>query len=484
MNAIDLHPPARSARVARHYLALLGRHRTVVVVTLTFFLGMLSTLNSSGFLGFEGVVPLMALLPLVQWTTSVRRGEIDHAMPLDRVRHELLQVAAGAAWALLAMLLPLALVTLLALQWNLFRTGHPATGIAWIPPVLLLAGLACYLLGAAAWLRGARSGLLLCAFYGLSLVPVALLGPRWGHVERILSLDAPITPAEGVAGMVAAALAAAAAGAVVWLVAAGPRWRPRVGSRAVPARRPAPARPAGAPPAADARRRPARPHAVLWSELRLLRGPTLVGVAVAVACTLWLVPGILRTQPPALHVRGFLTVVRTVAVWWPVVVWLRGRGPWRRRLEPLPVGALALRLSRVAAGAVSLEAVVLAAILAHLAGGGPRLAAPASYPGVACGALLLYLVCSFPLVLARDHVVGWSVAWVCGMLTFGIPVWTLFAPPGVLSPGAALSVFSLHPVAWLPAILLWTTVVAALLVAATHGGVLGDRDGPHPFAAR
>ncbi|HEX9939671.1 MAG TPA: hypothetical protein VGB15_21230, partial [Longimicrobium sp.] len=231
MSAAELHAPARAGKVVWHYLRLFGRHRAVVPSLVTFFLGVSSGTNTEGFERFVGFALLMALLPLVQWGASTRRGELDHAMPLGRARHDLLWLAAGAVWAVVAMIPPLALATGL---WVLGPAGRPLAQVAWFPPVILAAGLACYLVGAAAWLRGStRPGLLICALFAMGLVMEALLGSRWARVERLLMLREAPAPGEGSALLLGAVLLVPAAGALAWLMVAAPRRRPRAG-RAAP----------------------------------------------------------------------------------------------------------------------------------------------------------------------------------------------------------------------------------------------------------
>jgi hypothetical protein len=472
MSAAELHAPARAGRALWHYLRLFGRHRAVVPILVTFSLGFCSGTNTEGFEGFVGFALLMALLPLVQWGASTRRGELDHAMPLGRARHDLLWLAAGAAWAVVAMIPPLALMTAL---WVTGPSRLLFAKVVWFPLVILAAGLACYLVGAGAWLRGStRPGLLMCVLFALCLVVEALLGSRWARVQRLLTLREAPAPGEGPALLLAAALLVAAAGALAWLMVAAPRWRPRRRFRAAP--RLWPVRPAAARLGAGVPRRPARLHAVLWGELRLLSG--LAAVAAAVA-TLWVLSAESGSGPAPGELEPWVIPVIVIAFWLPMLVWLRGRGPWRRRVEPVPVGALAMRLARVAAGAVCLELVLAAVIVVHASGAAGGLRSAGSYAAVAGAALLAYLMSSFPQVLARDHLLGWSVGWT-GMLQMSVFQVAQLLAPGVLSPrNALLSIFH-QPDPWVPAMLLWLAVVGALLVWTAWIGVIRDRGDPIP----
>lgn len=472
MSAAELHAPARAGSVLWHYLRLFGRHQTVVPMVVTFFVGMLAEMNSEGFEGFAASVPLMALLPLVQWGASTRRGELDAAMPLGRARHDLLWVAAGAVWAVAAMVPPLAVVTAL---WTVGPHARPLAAVAWYPPVILGAGLACYLVGVAVWLRGhSRPGPMLCVFFVLAIMPEVLLGSRWPRLERLLALrDAP-APGEGVALLLAAWLAAAAAAALACLVVVGThRWGPRfrAGRAARPRRRLV-----REPVAAGVPRRPTRLHSVIRGELRLLRGPTLAAAAIVVVATLWMVPALSSVSSPDVPAMWAFPVIFT-AVAWPMVVWLRGRGPWHRGLDPVPVSALAMRLARVAAGAVCLELVLLAAVAAHVAGAGGGLRPAGQYAGVGCVMLLLYLAASFPQVLARDHLLGWSMGWMGTLQMFVIPMMRA-APEGMLSPSTALSAILPQPGPWVAPALLWLAVLSALLAWTAWIGVIRDRRDP------
>ncbi|HEV7586836.1 MAG TPA: hypothetical protein VGO40_01805, partial [Longimicrobium sp.] len=123
----------------------------------------------------------------------------------------------------------------------------------------------------------------------------------------------------------------------------------------------------------------------------------------------------------------------------------------------------------------------LAGRAANVAGWTPRSALLAGgagpWAGIACGALLLYLLGSVPLLVAREHLLGWFLPWISGLLV-AIPIAKSIAPHGRFSFATALSAFGPRPGAWVGAMLLWTAIIAAVAAGAAAWGVALERLGP------
>ncbi|HEU0077682.1 MAG TPA: hypothetical protein VFQ76_08550, partial [Longimicrobiaceae bacterium] len=163
MSAPALRAPAQVGPVARRYLRLLAGRRAAWAYLLTPCIAVLASGNSRGFEGLALFVPFMALLPPIQGGTPGKRGPLEHALPIGRVRDDLLWVGCGAAWAAVALALAVGLTTaLLAAGPRVLAAGSGGYSL-----LLFAVGLGYYLFGAAVWLAGSEAGFglaLLCAF--------------------------------------------------------------------------------------------------------------------------------------------------------------------------------------------------------------------------------------------------------------------------------------------------------------------------------
>jgi hypothetical protein len=493
VSATALRAPARPAVVARHYLALLGRETAPGAIGLAVALSFWGSVNRRDL--FEGTVellPLMMFLPMFQW----RGGGRDHAaaLPLGGVRHDLVRVACGTAWAAATLGVPVALQAVLARGGlGAWLGGYPW----WYPLPLLAAGLAFYLLGSAVWLRTPRPGrvLLVLFFFANGLREALGLGePGWavvyGSPDELRGVGAP----EGIA----AALAWLGAGcAAVGLSAAvggrAPRAeRGRDPSRIVrwPARRGAARR--GPRPVPARPPRPASALTALRAQAALMRHRMVWPAAIAVLLAWKGARAEIRLPaggvqgPLFLHDGEAFLGLALFAFFWPLLVWMDERGPGREHAEALPVGVLTLRLARVAAGGAALAALCVV-VVAGSAGGAwiaGTLPSPAAVParvwaGVPAGALMMYLAGSLPLLLSADRPLRRTVAWCFVTLSLVLPyVWSSGARDARFSPTAALSVFTDRPVPWTDAALLWLAVLAAAAAYAAALGAFNDRGGP------
>jgi hypothetical protein len=468
--------PATTAEVARHYLHLLGSERTARAFGLTVGLVLFSSLVAPGFAGIAAILWAMLFYPLLQWGSADRRGGLDEAMPLGQVRHHLVRAACGAAWAAAALSVSIVLVALL------FYLGHPGRpGFWWVPPLLLGFGLGFYLFGMAAWLPGETNAPLAWAVSACGILPFMLLGDRWNRLERLFSLREPPASGEAWALAGAAMLWLGAGAAAAWLSASAPRWLPRLQvryARAVPRkgmRGPGGALPLPAvrPAAADAPRRPAPLHRVLWCEIVLLI-PKLGSAALLIPLLVAAPTATGGERSTHFDSVGFF-FTGLLPVWWPIFVWGIGSRPSRRGVEPLPVGALTQRLVRLAAGAVWLEVILLLVLAAPAAGLGAWI--PPLVPGNATSwaalladALLLYLLASLPTLLWTRHQLLLYVGW----LVFLIPMLPLVhsvRPHARFSLGSALSVAAGNT----EATVLWAAVFTAAAVLAAAWGVAEER---------
>jgi hypothetical protein len=490
--AAGLRAPARTGVVARHYLALLGRETALKGIGLVVALSLWSTMNRREM--FEGMVellPLMAFLPLFHWRGGSRGA--GTALPLGGVRHDLVRVACGTAWAAASLAVSLALLAVLARRGlGAWLGGYPW----WYPLPLLAAGLAFYLLGSAVWLRTARPGrvLLVVLFLANGLWDALELGePRWAVVYA--------SPGElrGMAApeWIAAAIAWLGAGCAAFALSAA------VGGRAPRAERgAAPSPVAGGPARRDAARRRPRPApgrpprpapalTALRTQAALMRHRMVWPAAIAVLLA-WK-GARAEIRPPAggaqaplfLHDGDAFLGLASFAFFWPLLVWMDERGPGREHAEALPVGVLTLRLARVAAGAAALGAlcaVVMAgpAVGAWIAG---TLHSPAAVParvwaGVPASVLMMYLWGSLPLLLAADRPLRRVLGWYLVTFFLVLWLWSVRLQDARLSPTAAFSVFSDHPVPWTAAALFWLVVLAAAAAYAAALGASNDRGGP------
>lgn len=491
MSATALRRPARAAVVARHYLALLGRETAPGAIGLAVALSLWSSVNRRDL--FEGMVsqlPLMAFLPLFQWRGG---GRDEAALPLAGVRHDLVRVACGTAWAAATLAVPVALHALLARRGlGSWLGGYPW----WYPLPLLAAGLAFYLFGSALWLRAAHPGrvLLVVLFLANGLWDALGLGePRWAVVYvppgELHGIAAPV--------WIAAALAWLGAGCAAFALAAA------VGSRAPRAERSAaPSRVAGGPARGGAARRGPRPAAgrpprpapaltALRTQAALMRHrmvwPATIAVLLAwkgARAEVWLAPG--AQGPLFLNEASPFDGLAPIAFLWPLLVWMDERGPGRDREEALPVSVVTRRLARVAAGGAALAALCIVVIVGSAAGAwiAGTLPSPATVParmwaGVPAGMLMLYLAGSLPLLLSPDRPLRRLVGWFLVTFILVIPIlWNSGVGDARFSPTAALSVLTDRVVPWTAAALFWLVVLAAAAAYAAALGASNDRGGP------
>jgi hypothetical protein len=479
VSAPALRAPARSWPVARSYLSLLAGRRAawVCVAVATPGIFFMAGGNPWGFRGVAFLFPFLPVLPQIQWKQPGQRGPLEPALPIGRVRNDLLWVGCGAAWAATVLALIVGLTAALVAAGY----GGPDGGSGLYPFLLFAVGLGYYLFGAAFWLSLTRP---------LSLVIMVALASATGmhppaRLERLLALRIAPTPGEALGLVGPAALWLAAGAAAVGLAVSMPTWDPsglvrrgRAALRRVPRSRPG--LPAGKPRtlSAGARRQPPPLGLVLWREIVLFRRRMTWLVASALCIVLWLVPGMVGDSGPMAHTSA--SVLFAYALSWSNMVWLMGRVSTRGGTVPLPVGMAAQRLVRVAAGAVWLEVTVLAALAARAAGvgeWGEVGGSPEAAVGIASCALVLYLLGSVGTVLARRPGGGWMLAWF--FLILGVfPLVMSYRGHSLLAPGSVLSVFGPRPEPWLPAAMLWGTVLAALVWAAAARGAARERGRP------
>ncbi|MET0396161.1 MAG: hypothetical protein ABW277_05025, partial [Longimicrobiaceae bacterium] len=204
-------PPARTAVVARHYLGMLGSGTALKGIGLAAAASLWTSTNTvEAFAGMTAWLPLMAFLPLFQW----RGGggwDPEPALPLAGVRHDLVRVACGLAWAAATLVLPAALWS-----FGAWTSSYPG----WYPLLMVAAGLGYYLLGSAVWLRAAHPGrvLLVVLLLAPALWEALGLGPAaWTVVYASRAELRGVGAAQGIA---AAAAWLAAGCAAVGLAAA------------------------------------------------------------------------------------------------------------------------------------------------------------------------------------------------------------------------------------------------------------------------
>jgi hypothetical protein len=236
-------------------------------------------------------------------------------------------------------------------------------------------------------------------------------------------------------------------------------------------------RPARAPRLpAGTRREPASLRVALWRAV-VVRGGVMANlVASVVVFTLCLLPALANAGTDPYADSMWWAILHVLSTFWILGVWFLGDGRARNRVEPLPVGALAQQLTRVAAGAVWLELAVLLVVAGTFSGmsGWPRPAmetAPAwAAARIALGALGAYLLASIPVLMART----WAMAMLAVLWTaMAISFVDSLLPRDGLSPSHVLGV-SRHTGQW-SAMLLWTAIVAALAVAAAAHGAAKER---------
>jgi hypothetical protein len=458
---------ASTAAVARHYLRLLANVRTATGFIVTAGIVLLGGMQSIGFEAFPAVLWLMMLAPLLHWGIAGVALPLDQAMPVDRARHDLVRMACGAAWAAAALATAIVPVSLLL---YFARDGRPGAGFWWYPPLLVIGGVVCYVIGAAAWLRRGSFVVFYCVVFAIAALSAVI--PDRERVERLLSLRAAPAPGEPLRWMGIAILLLAAAAGIAWLSAIVPREPSRIAAALAPRLRAArgvlrrrPARPG----AADAPRRPAPFRAAFWREVVLLR--PLVSAAVVILMTAWLASVGTEGRKDALW-----TIVYVLPVFWPLVVWRVGTSPRLPRVEPLPMGDVARQLARLAAGAAVLLFTLLPVLALDAVGAGRTASLPAgTWAGYLGAALLLYLLASLPAIAAGEHRGGWTTGWTAFLLLVGLPLVRAMVPPGPLSLHSALVTAFLKPGPPAPAVALWTAILATLAVGAAAAGVNAER---------
>jgi hypothetical protein len=466
VSAPALRAPARSWPVARRYLGLLARGRAWWAYLLTPCIAFLAAGSSRGFGELAFIVPFMSLLPPIQGGLAGNRGPLEHALPIGRVRDDLLWVGCGAAWAAVVLALAVALTTTRVAP---YPGGYPL--------LLFATGMGYYLVGAAAWLAASETGSALVLFCMLASVPLVQQSERLAH---LLALREAPSSGEALALAVAAALWLAVGAAAVALAATAPRRLPP--GPAGWARRSLPRLPSRKPRElpAGALRRPPPLGLVLWREVVLQWKQMAWRVALTLYVVLWLTPAM--GGQPAIVAQASAHGLFALTVGWPALVWV-GERTRHGGAAPLPVGMTVQRLVRVAAGAVWMEVAVLAALAARAAGVGAWGSvggSPEAVAGIAVCALVLYLLGSVGPLLLRVHRSegGWMFAWFSFLLLA-----LIFAMPGrtnrVLAPSSVLvAFFGPRPAPWLPAALLWGAVLAGLVWAAAAGGAARERGGP------
>ncbi len=486
MTAATLRQPTRTAVVARHYLALLGRETALLGVCLAVAISTSTTVFTIDemFSDAAAFLTFMAFLPTIQWRGG--RGELEAALPLGGVRHDLVRVACGLAWASVALVLPVA-------HWSLgaWLSSYPW----WYPLSLLAAGLAFYLLGSAVWLRTARPGRIL-------LAPVFILGLTLHRGS--FPWTVAYASREELHGMETGQWIAAA---VTWLcvgwaaiVLAAVAGRPtHRGDRGAAGK----GRTDGGSERRRAMRRRARavtgllPHpasafTVLRAQAALMEHratgwPAAVALALIWPRVQWeLWPPDWAHEPLFFREPLYFVVLTLFSFLWPLVVWMDDHGPGREHEEALPASVLTRRLARVTAGAVVLLALCLVVVAGPVAGAwiGGTIPSPAAVPAkfwveIPAAVLMLYLAGSIPLLLAPDRSPRRALVWYLATPLLVLPY---YLGPGVgdarFSPTAVFSVFTTHPVPWVDAALLWLAVLAAATVAAAALGARRDRGGP------
>lgn len=497
--------PAGTRTVIRHYLGMLGSGGGAWGIGTGVLVACLSSLGSDGAHAFSGVqsaLGLAWLLPLLHWRESSRASASDPAMPLDRARHDLVRVLCGAAWACAAFLVLVGLF----MAASLFGEGPRFGGYPWWYPFpAASAGLVLYLLGSAVWLRAERPGRVLLVSWLLFFIVggrvIWLLGGRagaetfeWATVGLTWSSRGGLQ-ASAAQWALGSAVWLTVAWGLVWACASADRWTarvrwglPRVGLPA-PRRRSAAPRPERAVP--GLRRAPGA-WAGFRRELLLVGGrmPWLLAFALFLAWT-WFEQesDASNTTPAMAHDPRMFGILSNFSLL-PVLVWLDGRGPGREYEDAFPVDVGVRRALRVAAGAAWLGLVLAPLLASTLAGdlAGGKLDSLASAParvwlGVPGATLMLYLLGSLPVLLARRRPLQWTFAlWVALVLLVELP--EASGSPGwhgwLYSPLAAMHPLGLSPWAgqsWERALALWLAVAVAATVAAAAAGARRDREG-------
>lgn len=505
MSATALRAPAGTWTVARHYLRMLGSGGGAWGVgagMLVACLGGLPDEGGNSFAGVHTVLGLAFFLPLLHWRESSRAGALDVAMPLDRTRHDLVRVACGAAWACAAFLTVTGAFMLASLFWRGPRFGgYPW----WYPFPAVSAGLLFYLLGSAVWLRAERPGRVLLVSYllffivggrviwlfggeaGADTFQWALVGGSWSSRGGL--------QATAEQWLVGSSVWLTVAWGLVWACASADRWTarvrwvlPRVGLPAPP-RRNAAARPERV--VSGLRRAPGA-WAGFRREVLLVGGrmPWLLAFVLFLAWTWFEQESDAANTTPAMAHDPRLFGILSNFFLLPVLVWLDGRGPGREYEDAFPVDVGVRRALRVVAGAAWLGLVLVPLLASTLAGdlAGGKLDSLASAParvwlGVPGATLMLYLLGSLPVLLARRRPLQWTfAAWVALLLLVELP--EASGSPGwhgwLYSPWAAMHPLGLSPWAgqsWERALALWLVVAVAATAAAAAAGARRDREG-------
>lgn len=484
--------PARTSVVARHYLGMLGRETALKGIGLAVAASLWTSTNTAEqFAAMEACLPLTAFLPLLQWRGGGKG--LEPALPLGGVRHDLVRVACGLAWAAATLVLP-------AMLWGL---GARLSLYPWWYPLLMVAaGLGYYLLGSAIWLRTVRPGRVLVIL--LLLVPAlweALgLGPNvWTVVyasrEELRGVGAAQWIVSAAAwlgtGCAAVGLAAVAGrrGGHAERGTARAAW-----SASLPARRGAMRR--GPRPAPGLPPRPASALTALREQASLMRHRMAWPTVITLLVTLTDARAEMRLPPDAqapIFLQGASSLVGlgVVAFLWPLLVWMDEHGAGREHEAALPVGVVTRRLARVAAGGAGLAALCLIVMAGPAAGAwiAGTLPSPAAIParvwaGIPIAALMLYLAGSIPLLLSPERPLRRVLGWFLVTFIVVLPlIWNSGVGDARFSPTAALSVLTTHPVPWTAAALLWLAMLAAAATCAAAVGASQDRGWPWPWSA-
>ncbi len=497
MSAPALRAPARTWAAARAYLGLLAHGWTILGLLLSVLYTAptdrewLERFADGPFGHLRALALLMFFFPLLHWRGRGGRRVPDPAMPLGTMRHELVRLACGTAWAAATFGIATAIHTwrVAALYPEDPRTlgGYPH----WYPFSLFAAGITVYLLGSAVLLRSERPGRVILFFavlIGLVLPSGALarLLTAFRDADDLARLGTP----EWLGGTVLSlGLACAVVYAAVRLDL--PRGRAPAGAagrigdamrrglrRAVPS---GPARP---PVGRAGFRRPPSTLAVARRHLALL-GRRMAWPMVLALLFAW---GAARAEMEAGRtVPRFADFTRgdqyrllaLVSLCWPVFVWMDERRVLSEQDEALPVGAAKRRMLHAGAGAAWLLLAVLLLVAGQLAGAAAAgtLASPADvppwlWPGLPCAVLTLYLFGTVGAILLEGPVVSVFVSYL--VMLFGSFLWG----DGALSPRRVLGAFWLDdPREWgYPAALFWLALCAAAATGAIALSAWADRN--------
>jgi hypothetical protein len=369
VSAAALRAPARWPDAVRAEIGVLASVRPAAWILLFFLIAVGSGFseypireNQAPYGVFRFAVVMMFLLPLAWQGRGGTAGEAP--LPVADSCRTLVRVLTGAVFAGLVFGLGIGFYVLGARF--AFAAANEANSLhtfpASYPVVLILAGVAHYLLGAALMLRAERPGRVLLASLCVGALVLAAVGIQLEHVEwevygpwdeRRFRGSTSLTLN---AALLRLSLGVAAVGVAAWW--AGPhsqRWHGRARLRA---RFPEPRRAQSVPLAVP---RPPTPAAAVFVRHLLLLAPRmLVPVLLTLLLAWFLEPGELSYEDDGVKILSTdpLYGLWFIAFLWPVLVWLdEGRiRPWD---QARPAGIPAQRLMHATAGLVWLAGVTL-----------------------------------------------------------------------------------------------------------------------------